>query len=122
MTSRSRETAEQAALEPSRPGRLHQPWRAVVALVELVLAALAVWLAFGMWSEGITVIPTPDGQGGFVKLTRYHGDLLGGAIGLGLVAGLLVLDAARQALLALRVRSRQRRDAEEGWPAFDEDA
>lgn len=120
-SSSSAARVEQAAADGSRPGRLNQPWRAVVALVELVLAGLAVWLAFGLWSDGITVIPTPDGQGGFVELTHYHGDAMGGAIGLGLLAALLVLDAVRQLVLALRAGPRSSKAAEP-WPSFDEDA
>lgn len=103
--------------EPVRQARLNMPWRAAVAVVELVLAGLAVWLAFGLWSDGVTVIATPDANGGFVELTRYHGDSLAGAIGLGLLAALLAVDAARQLMLALRVRSRKRGD----WPSSDED-
>lgn len=119
MTSsrQGKATGTHARAEPVRQARLNKPWRAAVAVVELVLAGLAVWLAFGLWSDGVTVIPTPDGNGGFVELTRYHGDSLAGAIGLGLLAALLAVDAVRQLMLALRVRSRKRDD----WPSFDED-
>lgn len=111
------------AQQAGRPGRLHQPWRAVGALVELLLAALAVWLAFPLWADGITVIPVPDGQGGEVELTHYHGDAMAGAIGLGLLAALLTLDALRQLLLAVRARPRRKQAvAGEQWPPFDEDA
>ncbi|WP_245566575.1 MULTISPECIES: hypothetical protein [Thermocrispum] len=107
------------ASAPTRPGRLHQPWRALVALAELILAATAGWLAVRLWQSGITVVPTPDGS---VELTHYHGDAISGAIGLGLVGVLLVLDAGRQLLLAVRVRSRRgRSERTEPWPPFDED-
>lgn len=120
VTSTSADVA-QAVGEQPRQGRLNQPWRAAVALVELVLAGLAVWWAFGLWSDGITVIPTPDGQGGFIELTHFHGGSMGGAIGVGLLAALLVLDAVRQLVLALRARP-LRSKAREPWPSFDEDA
>lgn len=102
--------------------RLNQPWRALVAVVELVLAGLAVWLAFRLWADAVTVIPMPDGDGGHVDLTHHDGGLVAGAIALGLAAALLVVDAVRQLLLALRVRPRRRAVAgEDPWPSFDED-
>lgn len=102
--------------------RLNQPWRAVVAVVELVLAGLAVWLSFRLWADVVTVIPMPDGDGGHVDLTHHDGGLVAAAIALGLAAALLVVDAVRQLLLALRVRPRRRTaDDEDPWPSFDED-
>lgn len=103
--------------------RLNQPWRALVTVVELVLAGLAVWLAFRLWADAVTVIPMPDGDGGHVDLTHHDGGLVAAAVALGLAAALLVVDAVRQLLLALRVRPRRRAadPDDEPWPSFDED-
>lgn len=131
MTSSRRGSSDARAEHPDAApeqsestSRLHRPRRALVALVELVLAGLAIWAAFVLWADGISVIPTPDGQGGHVDLTHYHGDLLAAAIAVGLVAALLVVDAVRQLLLALRTRPVRKRgaDPDESWPSFDEDA
>ncbi|MQA60798.1 MAG: hypothetical protein GEU86_04745 [Actinophytocola sp.] len=104
------------------PSALHRPWRAAVALGELVLAGVVVWFAFRLWSGGITDITLPRSSGGEVTLTRYRGDLIAGAIGLGALASLLMLDAVRQLLLAIRVRRSRKRDAaRQPWPPFDED-
>lgn len=129
MTSSRRGSSDARAEHPDVPApfepasRLHRPKRALVALVELVLAGLAVWAAFVLWAEGVTVIHMPDGQGGHVDLTHYQGDLLAAASAVGLVAALLVVDAVRQLLLALRARPVRKRgaDPDESWPSFDED-
>lgn len=106
--------------------RLNQPWRAVVALVELVLAGLAVWLAVYLWSSGVVTIrqSEPLVREGVVEVTRYLGDRIAFAVLAGLAAALFVLDAVRQLMLALRVRPRRGRGADdaEPWPSFDEDS
>ena len=130
MTSSRRGSSDARAEQDDAPApsesasRLHRPKRALVALVELVLAGLAVWAAFALWADGVTVIHMPDGQGGHVDLSHYHGDLLAAAIAVGLLAALLVVDAVRQLLLALRARPVRKRgaDPDESWPSFDEDA
>lgn len=120
--SRIRDTAAEAPAEQPVASALHRPWRAAVALVELILAGVAVWLAFRLWAGGITDITLPRSNGGEITLTRYHGDLLAGAVGLGALASLLVLDAVRELLLAIRVRRSRKRDAaRQPWPPFDED-
>lgn len=107
---------------PAVPSRLHRPWRALVALVELVLAGAAVWLSFVVWPQAITEITLTIGDGERITLTRHHGELVFLAIGLGLLAALLVVDAVRQLLLASWTRPRRRRGDDDPWPAFDEDA
>lgn len=113
------------AAAQATPTRLNQPWRAGVAVVELVLAGLAVWLAFTLWSNGVHTIhqPEPLAPGGVVDLTLYDGEKIALAVVAGLAAALLVVDAVRQLLLALRARPRRRRGADdaEPWPSFDED-
>lgn len=97
-----------AAPEPARAG-LHQPWRALIALVELVLAGVAVWGAFALWQGGISDVVVRLADGATLTSRHYAGDHLAGAIGLGLVAALLVLDAVRQVLLAVRAGRKGKR-------------
>ncbi|MGH3950438.1 MAG: hypothetical protein ACRDSE_15180 [Pseudonocardiaceae bacterium] len=105
-----------------KPGRLHRPWRAVVAAGELVLAVLAVWLAFVAWSHGITTITAELDDGTALTSTRYHGNWIAASIGLGTLASVLVLDAVREMLLAVRTRRVRRRNPDRAaWPQRDED-
>jgi hypothetical protein len=84
---------------PVRSG-LHRPWRALVALAELIGAAAAIWGAFACWDRGIsTVVLVQSGES-----VRHHGGWLALAILLGTVAAVLVLDAVRQLVLAIRAR------------------
>jgi hypothetical protein len=89
-----------------RPG-LNEPWRGLVALGELVLAAAAVLVGVLCWHRGIVRIDTPVG-GGQPPLvsTVFYGNWMGGAVGLVTVGAFLVLDAVRETLLALRTRQR----------------
>lgn len=113
----------EAPVQAPAAARLHRPWRALVAVVELALAGVLVWLAFVVWSHGITDITMMTGSGREVTLTRYHGDVIAGAIGLGTLAALLVLDAMRELMLAVRTkRGRKRNPDREEWPPFDEAA
>lgn len=96
---------------PTEPGRLHRPRRAWIALAELILAGGAVWLAFYCWPRGIHTITTVLNDGTELESTRYYGNWLGAAIALGTVAGVLVLDALRQIVLAVRIRPRRRHRA-----------
>ncbi|SFQ65506.1 hypothetical protein SAMN05421810_111210 [Amycolatopsis arida] len=100
---------------PAWPGaapnrdRLHQPWRSAVALVEVVLAAGAGWLATVSWSTAVTPVVTRLADGTELASTHYAGNWVAMAIGLGTLAGLLVIDAVRQLLLAVRAPRRSRR-------------
>lgn len=86
------------------PGaRLNQPWRALVALAELVVAAALLFGAMALWRSGFRPLPLPSGE-----VTRTLGHRLAGAIGIGTIAVVLTLDALRQ--LALAVRTRKPRD------------
>ncbi|MQA08293.1 MAG: hypothetical protein GEU98_07015 [Pseudonocardiaceae bacterium] len=90
-------------------GTLNQPWRAVVALIELVVAALAIWGALWAWSNGV-VTSTMRGTGGVEpQFTRYYGNWVAVAVGFGLLAGFLVLDAVRQLARAARARAKRQR-------------
>lgn len=107
------EPEEQDARASQQEPRLNQPVRALIAVAEMALAGVAVWLAFRLWSYGITEIQMPVSEGTGVTLTRYRGDVISAAIGLGTLASLFVLDAVRQCVLAVRarpMRAKQKRD------------
>jgi hypothetical protein len=89
------------------PG-LNQPWRGLLALGELVLATVAVLVGIWCWNRGIVPITTPTGNGTppLVSIV-FYGNWMSGAIGLCTIAALLVLDALRQSVLALRTRRRR---------------
>ncbi|WP_211225490.1 hypothetical protein [Amycolatopsis nigrescens] len=95
--------------------RLHRPWRAMIAVVELVLAGLAVWAAFACWGNAVDDVVTRLSDGTELTSTRYEGDLIGAAIGLVTLALLLLVDAVRELLLAFYARHRRpRKEEEEG--------
>ena len=91
------------------PPKLHQPWRALVALAEVVLAAVAIWGAFQLWDEGVKTLTVTLSDGAVLTSTRYLGNWMSGAIGLGVVSAVLLVDAVRQVLLAVRARHRRKR-------------
>ena len=91
-----------------RNGRLNQPVRAVVALVEVLVAAALVWLAVQMWPQGIARITDHANDGTVLISSRYFGNWAAGAIAVGTIAVLLVLDALRQLVLALRARPKRK--------------
>jgi hypothetical protein len=102
-------TAPQAANEvvappPTEPAQLHRPRRAIVAVVELLAAGGLVAAAFWAWPKGFATIVTLTSSGREVIAERIYGNWLGAAIGFGTVAGLLVVDAVRQLVLAVRAR------------------
>jgi hypothetical protein len=92
--------------ESGPAARLHKPWRALVAVVEVVLAALAGWGAYACWHGGVVTVVTRTDDGVALESHRYFGGLLAGAIGLGTLAAILLVDAVRQLSLALRARHR----------------
>lgn len=94
--------------EDTRPAaRLHKPLRAVVGAVELILAALAVWGAFACWKAGVVPVVITYSETTTLESQRYFGGPLAGAIGLGVLAAILVVDAIRQFLLAVRAKGRK---------------
>lgn len=88
---------------------LNQPWRALIAVIEVLVAAGAVWAAYWAWPRGIATITLELSDGSRLESTRYFGNWMGAAILLGTVAALLVLDAVRQVVLAVRARPRRGR-------------
>ncbi|HVV21109.1 MAG TPA: hypothetical protein VHF06_16855 [Pseudonocardiaceae bacterium] len=86
---------------------LHQPWRAAVAAGEVVVAVAAVIIGVTCWRHGVTTMVTPLGNGQPpLTSTIFYGSWMAGGIGLVTVAALLVLDAIREVLLAVRTRRR----------------
>jgi hypothetical protein len=98
---------DQPPEEPSELAPIHRPFRAFVAVGEVLAAALAVWLAFVCWHNGIDTITTTLADGTQLISTRYVGSWIAAAIGLGVPAALLLVDAVRQLLLPVRVRHRK---------------
>lgn len=89
--------------EPERSGgRLNQPWRAAVAGLELVAAVALALLAWWAWDQGTVTIYLPGPGGAVDVVTRTLGNWLSGAVVAATFAGLLLIDALRQAALAIR--------------------
>jgi hypothetical protein len=100
-------TDELVAPPTTESGRLHRPVRAVVALAEVVVAGLAVWGAFWAWPQGFATITTVVTDGVELDSQRVSGNWLAVAIAFGTLAAVLVLDALRQTVLAVRARPRK---------------
>ncbi|CCH35291.1 hypothetical protein ABZ816_11855 [Actinosynnema sp. NPDC047251] len=100
-------TSEAPVADAPGPG-LHQPLRAAVAAGEVVLAVALVALAVWCWNRGVLRYSYPVENHAPLESTRYLGNWVGGALGLGTVAGVLLLDAVRQLLLAVRTRGREK--------------
>jgi hypothetical protein len=105
------EGPETEIVVPSEPGALHRPVRALVALAELIGAGALVWAAFALWDRGVDPVVLVLDDGTRLEAVRYQGGWLALAVVLGTVAALLVLDAVRQVVLALRARPRRARRA-----------
>jgi hypothetical protein len=101
------EVTEEPVAVPAVRGSLHEPWRALVALAELLVAGGAIWLAFWCWSHSAVTVTTVLGDGTRLDSTDYVGHWQAAAIALGTVAAALVLDEVRQIVLAVRVRPRR---------------
>ena len=89
---------------PVEPRGLNQPWRGLIALAELIVAGLVLWAAFWCWSKADNTITLVLGNGTELRSTRSVGHWMAAAIALGTVSGVLVLDALRQVVLAVRAR------------------
>jgi hypothetical protein len=88
---------------------LNKPWRALAALVELVVAGVAIWAAFQCWPRGVATVTLVLDDGTKLVSTRYFGNWMALAILLGTVAALLLLEVLRQLLLAIRANPRSLR-------------
>jgi hypothetical protein len=92
-----------------RDDQLHQPWRLVVAAVELVLAVTAGWAARRCWSAAVTTVTVRANDGAELVSHVYGGNWIGLAFLSAAVTGLLLVDCARQVVLGARTRRRRRR-------------
>ncbi|WP_285746032.1 hypothetical protein [Lentzea sp. NBRC 105346] len=86
---------------------LHQPKRALIAAGEVVAVVLLAFAAHWCWRHGVVRLEYPIDGGAPLQSTRYKGNWIGGAIALVTLAALLLLDALRQTLLAVRARPRK---------------
>ncbi|CAM3638495.1 hypothetical protein KIPE111705_18240 [Kibdelosporangium persicum] len=112
MTAQPKAAPEQEPELPDLPpvrAKLNQPKRALVAAAEVLVAAGLIWLAFWLWPKAITTITTTfdDGRPALVS-HRYYGSWMSLAILSGTVAGVLLVDAIRQLMLAARSRPKHR--------------
>lgn len=109
----SRQATTSVAAEPAWPesdkhaDSVNRPWRAVVALVELILAAGASWAATWAWSHVVTHVTMRAEDGTALTSRIYDGPWTAAAIGFGLLAALLFVDLVRELMLAWRARSRE---------------
>ncbi|KAA2264838.1 hypothetical protein F0L68_07110 [Solihabitans fulvus] len=100
-----------------RSASLNQPRRAIVAVVEVLVVALLVFLAVQCWRNGVIRYTFPIEGHDPLPATRFVGSWMAGAVALGTAAGIIVLDAVRQLLLAMRVRPGRRKQALEAAAA-----
>jgi hypothetical protein len=91
------------------PGGLNRPWRALVAFAEALLAAVAVIVAFPLWHHGVKTLTMTMSDGTVLTSTRFIGSWMSSAIGLGMVAAILLADAVREVLLATGTGARRHR-------------
>ncbi|MGH4009164.1 MAG: hypothetical protein ACRDTH_13595 [Pseudonocardiaceae bacterium] len=73
--------------------------RALITVVEVLAAIVLAWLAWWCWHRGV-IVTMRDG----VALSRIEGRWWAVASGAATLAGILVLDALRQGVLAVAPR------------------
>jgi hypothetical protein len=103
----------------TEPEKLHRPWRSLVAVIEVVVAGLAVWAAFPVWQHGVRTLTQTLSDGTVLVSTRFVGSWMAGAIGLAMVAAILLIDAVREVVLAGRVGARRHRGRRAGKGSTD---
>jgi hypothetical protein len=93
---------------PRTPAPIHQPARGLVALAEIALAVAVCFAAAWAWSRASIPYELPSSENPAVPRTvnRWSGPWVAAAFGLVTLVGGLVLDAARQLMLAIRVSQR----------------
>ncbi|OLT48813.1 hypothetical protein BJF85_11670 [Saccharomonospora sp. CUA-673] len=104
---------------------MHQPWRVVVAAVELVVAAVAVWVAFPVWNAGIREVTVEAADGTALTSQVYDGNWISFAVALGALALVLVIDAIRQLMLGIAAKGKKpkkRKEPEPDYPDTDPDS
>jgi fucose 4-O-acetylase-like acetyltransferase len=104
---------DEVARPESRQARLHRPWRALIAVAEVALAAVASWGAVICWQLGVRTLTVTLSDGTVLTSTRYLGSWLTGSLALGMLAAILLMDAVREVVLAIRAKPRPQPEAEE---------
>ncbi|TVT48824.1 hypothetical protein FNH05_17550 [Amycolatopsis rhizosphaerae] len=104
----------------AQAAQLHRPWRKLVAVAELLVAGAAVWLAFPCWQLGVRTVTVTLSDGTVLVSTRYFGNWMSAAVGLGMLAAILLVDAVREVMLGARVK-RRRRNAKQEQDASNDD-
>ena len=84
----------------AEPARLHQPWRAALAGIEVVVALVLALTGWWLWGRGYLPVHLP----GTPDTHRLVGSWLSLAVAAVTIAALLGLDAIRQTVLAVRTR------------------
>jgi len=118
----ARDAGPDPRTRPRRPeARLNEPMRALVAAGEFVLAVALGFAVVWAWRRGSVPYELPASDNPAVPDTvqRWSGPWIGAAFALAAVAGLLVLDAVRQLMLAV---AGGWHTAERGGDGADEDA
>ena len=88
---------------PEATTPLHQPRRWIFAAVALVVAAGLTALALWLWDLGVVrTTPLPDRPD--LEFAEFAGDLVALSVAAGAAAGLALLEAVRNAVLAVRKR------------------
>ncbi|GAA2329662.1 hypothetical protein GCM10009854_00570 [Saccharopolyspora halophila] len=75
-----------------------------MAGLELVVAIALTLFAFWAWQRGVITVHLPGPDGAREVVTRSLGSWLTGAVGAVTLAGLLLIDAIRQLVLAVKTR------------------
>jgi hypothetical protein len=106
VSAQTTEEEVQPAPDPPVVRRgLHQPVRAAVAAGELVLAAVVIVAAIAwVWPKTSYTVVTVLDDGTRFESIRNVGHWMALGIVLGAIAGVLVLDAVRQFILAVRAK------------------
>ncbi|MBM7770471.1 hypothetical protein JOD54_000675 [Actinokineospora baliensis] len=89
---------------PTESGGLNQPRRGWVAAGELVLVGLLVWACLWCYDRG-TVPLSRVAERPELDFQHYAGNWIGLAIAAATAAAVLLLDAGRQLVLAVRTRA-----------------
>ena len=83
-------------------GSVNRPGRALVALLELLLAVGAGWATTWAWSSVVTEVTMQAADGTELTSRIYSGPWVAATVGFGLLAALLLVDLVRELSLALR--------------------
>jgi hypothetical protein len=108
--------SEPVVEEPEAPPpvgpSLHQPKRALIAAGEVVAVVALAFAAVWCWNRGVVQLAYPvEGREPLIS-TRYLGNWLGTAVGAVTLAAILLLDAVRQIVLAVRTRPQKAAEAD----------